>query len=180
MQGLILILMALNINIINGNKNRLNTFNYSRVLNDIKPLIPKKEKNGLIKYSKKKLVLFIDKECSNNIHIKLFNHILNKYSECLYMINKEFGDNNDGIYYTDNDWFIFMELNNTIKCLNNNIINYKHYCISNFRYSKIYKINTYTNSNAICSKNKNTDKYGYVCYVIFIFIDIIDGIWRRC
>ena len=159
MQGLILILMSLNINIINGNENGLNMLHYSRVLNDIKPLIPKKNENDLTKYSNKTLVLFIDKECSNNKHTKLFNHILNRYSNCVYMINKEI-NNNNGIYYTDKDWFIFIKLNDTIKCLNNNIINYRHYCISNFRYSRIYNLNTI--QNLTCSMNDNRYQYEYI------------------
>ena len=155
---LMLVLISFKLN--NAHENGLNKIHNSRVLNDIKPLIPKKEKSKSGKYSKEKLVLFIDKECSNNKHKKLFNDILNRYNNCIYMINNEFGDNNDGIYYTDNDWFIFIKLNDTIKCLSNNIINYKHYCISNFRYSRIYNMNSINNPK--CSKNKNTQQYDYM------------------
>ena len=158
----ILIVLKLN----NGNENGLNMVEYSRVLNDIKPLIPKKEKSESMKYSENKLVLFIDKECSNNNyinnnknHIKLFKHLLNRYNNCIYMINNEFGDNGDGIYSSHNDWFTFIKLNDTIKCLNNNIINYRHYCISNFRYSRIYSINSINTPK--CSKNTDTSQYDH-------------------
>ena len=153
---LIFIMIVLKLN--NANENGLNRIHYSRVLNDIKPLIPKKKEHELIKYSNNKLVLFIDKECSNNKHRMLFDHLLNKYSKCIHMINNEFGDNNDGIYHTDNDWFIFVKLHNNIKCLHNNIINYRHYCISNFRYSRQYSINAI--EHATCSKNTNPYKFG--------------------
>ena len=164
-QGLVIVFGLLLLYFNNANENGLNTMYYSRVINDIKPLIPKKEKSDLIKYSDNKLVLFIDKECSNNNyinnnknHLKLFEHLLDRYDNCFYMINNGF-DNNDDIYYTDNDWFIFVKLNDnsTTKCLHNNIINYRHYCISKFRYSKIYTIDG--NQERTCSKNTNTHKY---------------------
>ena len=176
--ALVIVLIVLKLN--NSNQNELNMINYSRVLNDIKPLIPKKNEDELIKYSDDKLVLFIDKECSNNKHRMLFDHLLNRYNNCIYMINKELGDNNDGIYYTDNDWFIFIKLNNTIKCLSNNIINYRHYCISNFRYSKIFHTNAM--SNPKCSKNQNSKQYDCVS-CIFIYRNVylyIDGVWHQC
>ena len=156
-QGLLILFVLIVLKVNNAYKNGLDRVRYSRVLNDIKGLIPKKEKSKPGTYSKEKLVLFIDKECSNNKHKKLFHDILNRHNNCIYMINKE---NDDGIYHTDHDWFIFVQLNDTIKCLNNSIINYRHYCITNFRYSSIFFTSKIQSPK--CAKNKNTYQYEYL------------------
>ena len=170
-QNLILLVILTTLNGYElSNKNGLNIVNYTRVLDDIKPLIPIEPQNKY-NYEDTKLIIKIDKECSDNNyingnknHTQLFNDILNIYNNCIYMINREFGDNNDGIYNTHYDWFIFVRLNHTIQCLNNNIINYKHYCISGFHYSRILRLH----QNPKCSVNENNKKLYTYCFWTYI------------